>query len=205
MPWARGGSSRRRMPFAAFVVAGAVALGGCTGESEPDPSPSTGSASATSSASPSVTPSPSPSVTASGPEIPAAAREQTEAGAEAFVRFFFDQVNMSRGPNRELASSSHLSDPECQFCQKSEESTLGFVADGQRYASQPVEVRGIEPIVGAPSGQQYLAATFEQKASRIVDQSGTAVTSVKRQVGERYVVLAWSGGRWWMREMERIS
>ncbi len=31
MPWARGGSSRRRMPFAAFVVAGAVALGGCTG------------------------------------------------------------------------------------------------------------------------------------------------------------------------------
>ena len=204
MPWARGGSSRRRMPFAAFVVAGAVALGGCTGESEPDPSPSTGSASATSSASPSATPSPSASETASGPEIPAAAREQTEAGAEAFVRFFFDQFNIAwTEPRAGLIES--LSDPECQFCQKSEESTLGFVADGQRYASQPVEVRGIEPIVGAPSGQQYLAATFEQKASRIVDQSGTAVTSVKRQVGERYVVLAWSGGRWWMREMERIS
>lgn len=192
------------MPFAAFVVAGAVVLGGCTGESEPDPSPSAGSESVTSSASASVTPSPSPSVTASGPEIPAAAREQTEAGAVAYAKFFFDQFNIAwTEPRAGLIEA--LSDPKCQFCQKSEESTVGFVADGQRYASRPVEVSELEPIVGAPSGQQFLAATFEQKATQIVDQSGTVVSSVKRQVGERYVVLSWSDGRWWMREMERIS
>ena len=38
--------------------------------------------------------SPSPSVSASV-EVPAAAREKTEKGAEAFVRFFFEQVNQA--------------------------------------------------------------------------------------------------------------
>lgn len=209
MPWALGGSSRRRMPWAAFVVAGAVvvsggALGGCTGGAEPDPSPSVSSGSSSSSASVSVTPSPSPSVTASGPEIPAAAREQTEAGAIAFAKFFFDQFNIAwTEPRAGLIES--LSDPECQFCRKSEESALGFVADGQRYAAAPVEVRDVEPIAGAPNGQQFLAATFEQKASRIVDSSGVVIKPVKAQVGERYVVLVWADGRWWLREMERIA
>ena len=38
-------------------------------------------------------------------EVPAAAREKTEKGAEAFVRFFFDQVNAGVDQRRIRASS----------------------------------------------------------------------------------------------------
>ena len=204
MPWARGGASRRRMPFAAFVVAGAVALGGCTGESDPDPSPSAGSASATSSASPSVTPSPSPSVTASGPEIPPSAREQTEAGAIAYAKFFFDQVNTAwTEPRAGLIAS--LSDPECDFCSASESDAGYLVKERQRYQTDPSELLEVEPISGAPEGQQYLAIRLEQKNARIVDEAGVVVSSDERLVVDRYMALVWSDGRWLTLEVEKTE
>ena len=209
MPWALGGSSRRRMPWAAFVVAGAVvvgggALGGCTGGAEPDPSPSVSSGSPSSSASVSVTPSPSPSVTASGPEIPAAAREQTEAGAIAFAEYFVEQVNIAwTEPRVGLVKS--LSDAKCDFCSASEADAQLLVDNGQRYQTTPSELLEVEPIVGAPEGQQYLAIKLEQKSARIVDGSGAVVNSNKRQVADLYMALIWSDDRWSMLEIEKTA
>ena len=41
-------------------------------------------------------------------EVPAAAREKTEKGAEAFVRFFFDQVNAGLdGAGRRASSQAY--------------------------------------------------------------------------------------------------
>jgi hypothetical protein len=203
MPWALGGSSRRRMPWAAFVVAGAVALGGCTGQSEPDPSPSAGSASATSSASPPVTPSPSPSVTASGPEIPPSAREQTEAGAIAYAKFFFDQVNVAwTEPRAGLIES--LSDPACKFCAFTEQKAMELVGSKLRYRKAPIEMLSVEAVVGAPQGQQYLVASLEQKRVDVVNASGVVVDSDERLVSESYVVLKWADG-WMLREVEEAE
>jgi len=197
------------MPFAAFVVAGAVAVGGgalagCTGGSEPDPSPSVSSGSPSSSASVSVTPSPSPSVTASGPEIPAAAREQTEAGAEAFVRFFFDQLNTAlTEPRAGLIKS--LSDPKCEFCKGTEDTAVYLVRENERYATNPVDVIDVEAFVGAPEGQQYLALSMVQKRADIVDAKGVVVATDSRKDADSNVGVVWSSGRWLMLAVERTE
>ena len=87
-------SSRRHlgMPFAAALAVGAAVLAGCQSNAEPPvgTTPAASVSPSASSSSSSPTSSPSPSV-----EIPAAAREKSEKGAEAFVRYFFDQVNVA--------------------------------------------------------------------------------------------------------------
>ena len=103
-------------------VLGAVVVAGCSA-SDGSPAAQTPTPDATPSASASESPSasPSPSTTPSGPDIPAAATKQTDAGAEAFVEYFFEQFNVAwTEPRPGLIAS--LSDPDCQFCAKAEAS-----------------------------------------------------------------------------------
>ena len=207
MPWALGGSSRRRMPWAAFVVAGAVvvgggALGGCTGGAEPDPSPSVSSGSPSSSASVSVTPSPSPSVTASGPEIPAAAREQTEAGAEAFVRFFFDQLNTAWTEPREGLVSA-LGDDDCRFCAKSESDAAQLVSRGERYESNPVKLGSLTVLILGEGDEQTLVRTeLTQNEVDVLDRAGVVVRTDQKKQVTLTTGLTWQGGQWRVFDVE---
>ena len=73
------------------LVAGVTVLSGCQSDATPPATPSPSVTVSSASPSPSVS-SPSPSASPSV-EIPAAARVKSEKGAEAFVRYFFDQVN----------------------------------------------------------------------------------------------------------------
>lgn len=196
MPWARGGASRRRMPFAAFVVAGAVALGGCTGQSEPDPSPSAGSASATSSASPSVTPSPSPSVTASGPEIPPSAREQTEAGAEAFVRFYIAQ-SARAWVEADASQLAGLATANCATCSNLEETAVDLRADGQKYSAVPIKVISLSVFRRSKAEVVFDAELREQNVS-VVDSKGSVVESFPARTLTSAVAVVWKEGQWWV-------
>lgn len=192
------------MPFATLVLAGAVALGGCSGEEAPDPSPSVSSGSSTASASPSASVTPSPTVTESGPAIPAAAREQTEAGAEAFVRFFFDELNTAwTEPQAGLIES--LSDPTCEFCTNTEATATRLVADRHRYSTKPVEVTAVDQFVGAPTGQQYVAVTLVQRRSDVVDADGAVVRTDVRKVLDRYVAVVWAGDGWRLLGVEKTE
>ena len=77
------------MPYAALALLVAGTLGACESEEPPMASPSP-TASTTASPSPSAMPTPSASASS---DIPAAAREKSEKGAEAFVRYFIEQVS----------------------------------------------------------------------------------------------------------------
>ncbi len=94
----RGTVTRRALPYAAGLAALLVAAGCTAGEPTPNAStavPSTTSSSAT-TASPSVattTTKPTPTVDPVIAKIPAAARPETMAGAEAFAKFYVGQVN----------------------------------------------------------------------------------------------------------------
>lgn len=191
-----------------WVVAGAalgtVLLAGCdsSGGDQPSPSPTPSASSVSPSASPSSSPSPSPSE--SGPQIPAAAREQTPAGAEAYVEYFFDQFNVAwTKPQPGLIKS--LSDPACQFCKKTEATAARLASDKQRYKSDPARLQSVDVFGGAPAGQQFTQIRLIQNRVAIVNASGNAVRTDERKELDYYVTLRWKTDRWWLLELEKTS
>ncbi len=172
------------------VVAGCSASGGSP--TAPTPSPDA-TPSMSVSASPSASPSPSPSP--SGPDIPAAARQQTDAGAEAFVKYFFEQFNVAwTEPRPGLIAS--LSDPDCQFCAKSETTARRLADQSQRYERAPLTLEKAEPFAGAPGNEAYLYVEFTQHGADIVDANGNRVGGDQRGDARANAALKWSGEGW---------
>ena len=94
----RGTVTRRALPYAAGLAALLVAAGCTSGSPTPNAStavPTTASSSSTTTtaASPTTTAKPTPTVDPVIAKIPPAARPETMAGAEAFAKFYFGQVN----------------------------------------------------------------------------------------------------------------
>ncbi len=140
MPWGRVRSS------AAVAVAGCLAvigvLAGCDSQAE-TPGASSPPGSATSSApSPSASSSPpSPSASASpSVAIPPAARVKSDKGAEAFVRYFFDQVNVAWTKPDPSAIEAN-SEKGCESCKSLATTASELKAKGRKYASPPVTVK----------------------------------------------------------------
>ncbi len=151
------------MPWAAASLLAAVGLSGCQAEETPPggAAPSAGSTSASATSSPT---SPSPSASPST-EVPAAAREKSEAGAEAFTRYFFEQVNVAwTEPRPGLIAS--LSDPDCEFCSTTEKAAAALQQANQRYESDPLNVLDLRLFSGAPEGQLYFFADLRQNQRR---------------------------------------
>jgi len=101
----------RRALGAAAVAACLLGVGGCSdGEADAAPSPSS------SSSTPSETPTASPSPTAVAPTLPPEAMERTAAGAEAFVRHWFEVLEYAyaTGSTEPL---DEISGQECESCQ----------------------------------------------------------------------------------------
>jgi len=118
-----------RFGVLAFVVGGLLLLAGCSGGAPADP----GAASPTSeeSASPSTTPTPTPTPSAvykpadaSGPAqnvpvpvLPEVAKTETKEGLEAFVRYWFEQLNYAYQTG-DVSGLDAVTSPNCAYCSK---------------------------------------------------------------------------------------
>ncbi len=190
---AEGWGRRSAGAFAGLVLAGAVTMSGCDDAGAPT---STTSVPPTATASPSETPTtsvtPSPSESSS---IPAAARKNTPEGAEAFVRYFFEQYNEAwTKPQVGLISS--LSDPMCEFCAKAEDTSVTLSDRGDRYVQSPVSVRGTKWLAGAPEPEAYVFVDLLQNASDVVAKDGSVVHSDAMEPIPSNVAIAWGPGGW---------
>lgn len=198
--------------IAAGVLVGTVtaAFGGCARDPSPPARPSSGPSSASGgvgtgtvpvgsatgpvSGSPPVSVAPSTS-TAPPAVVPLAARAHTEAGAEAFVRFYIDQLNLAwTSPNVDLVSA--LSEPDCVSCARLEATAEQLVTKGQRYMSAPVSVRSAAAFEGAPAGQQLVHLVMEQHRVDVVNAQGTIVSTDLPRDLNRNVVLKWRAEAW---------
>lgn len=185
----------------AVVVGGTGVLSGCESEATPPVSGSATSSASGASGSPSPSVSPSPTASPSV-EIPAAAREKSDKGAEAFVRFFFDQVNVAwTTPRAGLIAA--LSDGGCQFCLKSEADAADLVRAGDRYASAPITVGTVTVLSGAaPKGQSFLRTNATQNRVDVIGKGNAVVRSDKKKVLRLTTGLIWKGGQWYVYEVE---
>jgi hypothetical protein len=202
--WMPSGRVRRPAAVTLAGVVGLVAvvgvLAGC--ESEATPPATTSPSASVTSASPSPSAS-SPSPTASpSVDIPAAAREKSDKGAEAFVRYFFDQVNLAwTKPQAGLVTA--LADSGCQFCLKTEGDTEDLVRTGQRYKSQPIPLTSATVLSGAaPSGQSFVRTNATQNRVDVLDASNAVVRTDSKKELQLMTGLIWKGGRWFVYEVE---
>lgn len=203
------GFRRRYAVGLALLVLGTV--GACTGGDDP---PATGAGTGASSgagagpgtgtdtvapgtSSPSSTTT-APSTVGSVPEIPKAARAHTKAGAEAFVRFFMDQVSVAWvTPQTGLIRDLGL--PDCLACASFEKTAAELVEKGQRYERRPSTV--ISATASSQGRGQRVHAVIQQHQVNIVNASGAIIStdSAKRFSGD--VLLIWKGNRWWIYDM----
>jgi len=189
----------RRLPAAVISVGLATALvgvvavlGGCDSQETPVPTASA-SASATSAAPSPSTTAPSPSTSATV-EIPAAAREKSDKGAEAFVRFFMQQAAKAwTEPNARLIEA-HATD-NCGACRDLADVARSLEAEGQRYDGPPVSVVGLRLLRSNESGVAFDAKLSENKVN-VVSDAGSLVDSYPKRRITRAIAVEWGEGRW---------
>ena len=188
-------------------IALALALvSGCSGSRAPMGSGSSsgtaGSAvtrSSTTSRPPSIQSAPRPPSTEVA-TVPIAARQHSEAGAEAFVRFYIDQLNLAwTSPRAGLLLP--LSDPGCKSCKAFESTASRLVASGHHYAVPPVTVTTVTAYGGARNGRQLLRLLGRQTEAAVVDERGGVVSTDRAKAMKLDILLKWEGRSWAVLDM----
>ena len=185
----------------AVVVLG-VSVVGCSPDPEPVPVPSSStsapSASGPSSSEPRVESSPSPEAL-TPPVLPAAATTPDAAGAEAFVRHFWDTVNYAYATG-DTAAILAISEPGCVGCiglkdgVESATSTGGrwvdFAWTTEQYLSEPPNEGGLSLVTGL---MLLLSAD-----PHVIEADGQR-QEIGGQRGKSFQVLAlWQDQRWYI-------
>jgi hypothetical protein len=135
-------------------------------------------------------------------DIPAAARVKSDKGAEAFVRYFFDQVNTA-WTRPEVGLVTAHADPGCQFCLKTEADASDLVQAGERYKSQPISLKSATALPGAaPEGQSFVRTNATQNKVDVLNASNEVVRSDSKKELQLMTGLIWKEGRWFVYEVE---
>ena len=128
-------------------------------------------------------------------DIPQAARVKSDKGAEAFARYFFDQVNVAWTTADPEPIKSN-SDSGCKSCASLSGTAAELRTKHQRYAADPVTVRSAKAVAGAPTGQTFVQVDLRQNRVNIVDAKDKVVSTDKRDSFLRTVAVIWEDGRW---------
>lgn len=177
----------------------AIVLAGCSSGPGPDvgaPASSTPSASGV-SPSPSVSsPTVPPTLDAFALErVPKAARAHTPQGAEAFARFYLEQVNrawVDADPEqiRPYALAS------CKTCAGLVEEAERLEASGLHYREQPIQVGESVPLPSAKASRAVIQIVSGQLDSHIVRGDGTVDEHVPAQGSVSQLDLSWVETSW---------
>jgi len=170
------GGTVKRTPVA--ILAASILLAACGGGAKPDAS-STRTSPSTSTPAPTVSVSSTTAPTID-PNIPAAARAHTPAGAEAFVKYFFERLNVAW-----TAPRAGILSPLCQAsaiaCTAFEKTATRLTNAGHHYDGNPLTIGFIGPL-GVPSTEQLgVLAIVVQEPRREIDAAGKTFVTDKRK------------------------
>ena len=183
-------------PVASLVTAlsaGALLLvGACAPSPQQAPTSTTSATVSTSPAAATATTSdpPTSSVPTTDPGIPPAARPNTIAGAEAFVRYYVQRLNeAARTANPALLDG--LTGPGCPACNSLRKDVENYQIDGTHLAGDMWNLTQV--ITGAFDGSQAIVElTVVQVPVDILDRDGRPVSHIKDGGGGMNATLAFN-------------
>ncbi len=158
---------RWALRLTACLVAGAAALTGCSEKQEAGQSlPSTSSAAPTEDALPPLGPEDLP--------MPDEARTQDAAGAEAFVRYYFELLNMSL-TDMNPQYLRQFAEDGCDVCERVARETEDDAAQGYAYRGGELTVVGEMTMAMTGPAEAQSAFTADQAPMTVLDREGTPV------------------------------
>ncbi len=180
-------TQRRVLPSLAIL---GVLLAGCSGSSD----------------KPQVLPSISvtPPATSSPAAVPSAARVKTPQGAAAFVRFYFDQLNVAFSTS-DASIIRAYSQPECGTCKIYEGAlddshSKGLSIEGTAFAVTDVAAA---PVTGATVSVEVFGKV---PAKSQIDRTGAVVQRVPARPDFHFSVSLSAGSTGWLvRDIEVVT
>jgi len=187
----------------ALSLAASTLLAGCGGDPKPAAA-SSGTSRPPATATPTTSASPTATPRTTDPNIPAAARAHTPAGAEAFVRYFYAQVNSAwTKPTSGLIPK--LSSPNCKSCAALEATASGLVKSGQRYNGPPATIVFIGHLGEGTQGHPEVLVRLMQEHRSVIDRSGHVVLTDQREPGKFVATVRWSGRGWSIEAVKSLA
>jgi hypothetical protein len=192
-------TSARPRTAALAVAAGLLLATGCTGSDDAATSPTTA---ATATASPTAeatdsptTETPEPTDTSALPPLPDAATENTPEGAEAFIRYYFDVVNMlHRQPQTGVLED--LTDPECQSCTNAEERISHLVEEEAHLSGDLYSVGEMTRIGGGAPDVTRFNVDWRGPGATVVGSNGEVLDEIEPADFTGVMAAKWTGDGW---------
>jgi hypothetical protein len=179
----------------AVPLAVSMLLTGCAGDSKPDAaSSSTASPPPTTASTPSASPTATVN-TKTDPNIPAAARAHTPAGAEAFVKYFIERWNVAWTVPR-AGILSPLCQPTSKACAAYEKTAARLSKEGHRYDGNPVSIKYIGTLNATNPKKYDVLANLVQERRSEIDKAGKIVLTDKQEDFRVDFELLYTGQTW---------
>ncbi len=177
---------------AALLLAATLALSACSDDDpdSPEPSPTPSST----SASPTATPSAKPTE----PVLPKAAKEATEAGARAFITYYWDLINYAQVTG-DVKALKRASGPNCEGCHGGIDAVRDLYRDGGSAKGGKYEVRigHVRTITSADKTLTGIEAKYDVRNSRQTIYRGDGPPEVSEPATTAYLsYLIWVDRAW---------
>lgn len=183
------------LPAAALAVA--LLVSACSTEgSEPVAAPSSSATPTTVQPSTSESSTPTAEPTPAAPAVPAAATNNTDAGAEAFARYWVKVLNYAQRTG-DVGALDAISDSRCTYCTGVTRAIVRIYGGGGGIVGGDWEIERIRPLPPDFGGDWggYAQATV---AKQVVTENGSKTRSGGGTF-DAYFYSSFDGGKWAMR------
>lgn len=188
--------------LAAVVGCGVLAAGvaGCTGDdpgTAPSPSPSV-------TTSTSVPSTPAPTAAPVAPVLPAAAKKPTEAGARAFIAYYWALINYAQVTG-DVKGLEKVSGPNCRRCSAGIDALRTLYIRGGHLTAANYEVTedSIKRLKTVDSGVVAFESRIEVSNEQHVSVAANGATDTFEASTVSYIVDVLWTGQWRLDVMER--
>jgi len=161
---------RLGLQLAAILAAGCVALTGCAEKQEASHTLPTASAAASTPDLPPLGPDDMP--------MPAEARTQDAAGAEAFVRYYFDLLNKSL-TDMDPQYIRFFAEAGCDACERIAKETETDAAAGYTYRGGELTIAGDISILMTGPAEAQAGFVTDQAPMTVMDRAGKPVPDLE--------------------------